>query len=65
METLIIGLYILFGLSCFALVLISLLTIFKILKIYEVNIDYRLTWIVTLCVLFLSLFILVLLGYLV
>ncbi|KTT83362.1 hypothetical protein NS1R_10710 [Mammaliicoccus sciuri] len=54
METLIIGLYILFGLSCFALVLISLLTIFKILKIYEVNIDYRLAWIVTLCVFFIT-----------
>ncbi len=65
MEILIISLYILFGLSCFALVLISVLTIFKILKLYEMDINYRLIWIVTLSVLFISLIILIILGFLV
>lgn len=65
MEILIISLYILFGLSCFALVLISVLTIFKILKLYKMDINYRLIWIVTLSVLFISLIILIILGFLV
>lgn len=65
MGILIISLYILFGLSCFALVLISVLTIFKILKLYEMDINYRLIWIVTLSVLFISLIILIILGFLV
>lgn len=64
MELLIISLYILFGISSFALALVSILTILKILNIYDSGINLKQIWIVVLVVFFVSILMIFLIGLL-
>lgn len=64
MEYLIIGLYILFGIGSFAVVITAVLTILKVLNLYTLNLNYSLLWTVSSLMILIPVISLIILGYL-